>query len=568
MTVATLADLVFHVRDAAAGRADYLTVRHGEQRESWSSGDFVRAVHSLAVALQDRGLQAGERVAIFSENRPEWHIADFACHLLGAPTVPVPADADAKQLAFVLRNSGAKRLFYSNVAKRELLDSVLPGLTQAPDLVAFESAAATDSGTSLTRLMGAGAERLGDVPLERFRGRVSSVDLAGIFYTSGTSGDPKGVMLSHGNLVSNLLACSLVFDLGPTDKTVSLLPLAHIFQRTVDYLCFYSGVSIHYEPQPERAAETFRAESPTVLVADPELYRRHRDTILEAAQGLPERKRLLFDRALTNRLAELAEEPSEPRSTVKGFVASRRLGRIRRAFGGNVRFAISGGAPLATDVARFYEAAGIPLYHGYGLTETSPVLTTNSPLSSRQGSVGKPLSDVELRISEDGEILARGPGLMKGYWQSPEATGASVNDSGWFRTGDLGWMDKSGYVFVTDRKQDQVTLDDGRTLSPRPIEALLVGSGIHQAVVVGEGRPFAAALFVLEPDAPDEPEVWIQKRVDQVNLQLPEALRIQKWLLLDRSLSVPDGEVTSTGKLRRDQIRRSFAEQIAALYKS
>ena len=564
---ATLSDLLFHVRDASAGRSDLLTANFGARRESWSSADFLRGVHSLAVALEDRGLRAGDRVVIYSENRPEWHLVDFACHLLGAPTVPIFADATPKQVAYILRNSGARRIFYSDEAKKHLLATVVPGLNQTPEHVAFDADAATHDGASLTRLMGTGAERLGDVPLERFRDRVDAADLAGIFYTSGTSGDPKGVMLSHGNLMSNVSSCREIFEIGSGDRAISAVPLAHIFQRTVDYLCFLCGVSIHYEPRTEHLADTYKRERPTFLVGTPELYRRHRDAILEGLRSLPEWKRRLFEGAMETRLSILAEDPDARRGSIKSFVALRRLGKARNAFGGRARFAISGGAPLATDVARFFEAIGIPLYQGYGLTETSPVLATNSPHHRRTGSVGKPISDVEMRIADDGEILVRGPGLMQGYWQSPEATVASVDESGWFRTGDLGWMDKSGYIFVTDRKQDLLTLADGRTLSPRPIENLLMGSGIEHAVIIGESRPFPVVLLTLHPEAPEGPDTWIEDRIRMANLQLPEELRIRKWQVLDRRLSVADGELTATMKPRRDQIRRRFAEQIAALYR-
>ncbi len=579
-SVSTLSDLVFHVREISAARPDYLTVRHRDRRESQSASDFIRAVHSLAVALEGQGLDRGQRVAIFSENRPEWHVVDFACHLLGVPTVPIFSRLSREQVAFILRNSGVGWVFFSDSAKLDVLSSLKGALTQLPELVAFDGDANPPGGRTITRLMGDGAARLGEIPLERFRGRVDAEDLASILYTSGTTGDPKGVMLSHSNFVTNMISCSKLFELSPEDRALSFLPLSHVFQRTVDHLCFFRGVHIHYVPRLDDLLPSMADEKPTVLAAGPELYRRLYRIELDRVEALPVWRRRLFDWALDagKRHAVAAREGFiGPISAIKrGLAHHGPLKPARELLGGRLQFAISGGAPLDEEVAEFFEAVGVPIYQGYGLTETSPVLATNSPDHQRIGSVGKPLSEVELRIAEDGEILVRGPGVMQGYWQNPAATAESINDSGWFRTGDLGRMDKSGYVFVTDRKRDLLTLSNGEQVAPRPIEALLVGGPILQAVVVGDGRPFAAALLVPNPRqagaegaeiSQDRLKELVTERIDRANLQLPEAIRIQCWAFLDSELTVEAEELTPTHRLRRRKISQTRAKDIADLYR-
>ncbi len=585
MSIGTLSDLVFHVREISRGRTDLLSVFSDGRREVLSAADFLRAIHSLALGLEARGLARGERVAIFSEGRPEWHIADFACQLLGAPTVPLYPALDRRQVGFILRNSGSRWVFFSGAERRDLLRTLRPTLTAAPEIVALNGDAGGE--TSITHLMGEGAARIGDVPIERFRGRVAEEDLASLIYTSGVTGDPKGVMLSHRNLISNVLACGEIFDLSPADLAVSLLPLSHGLQRTVDHLCFYRGVGIHYALSVEDVSSILRREQPTVLAAVPAVY----DFIYQRTQTRARRKgplgRKVFSWAVAVGKRHAAIEGA-------GFVGpllalQRKLADIlvfrnlRRRFGGRLRLPISGGAPLAPETSDFFEAVGAPLFQGYGLTETSPVLTSNAPRQRRAGSVGKALSTVELRVAEDGEILARGPGVMKGYWENPAATAESLDDSGWLHTGDVGRIDPSGYLFITDRKRDLLVTSNGDRIAPQPIEERLANHGLLlQAVVVGDGQPHLAALLV--PDfelfeaelggAPaaeivEHPEVLrrVGEIVGEVNAQLAEPERLLSWCLLDRPLSVEQGEVTHTAKLRRRVVTRRFADQIAALYR-
>jgi long-chain acyl-CoA synthetase len=585
MEVYTLADLVFRVREVSAGRPELLTVRHGDRRESLSATDFLRQIHSLALALEARGLEPGERVAIFSESRPEWQVADLACQLLGLVTVPIYPGSPPSQVAYVLRNSGARWIFYSDAAKRDLLLELQGGFTTPVELVAFDGDAAAPEGSSITRLLGEGAQRIGEVPIERFRGRVREEDLATILYTSGTTGDPKGVMLSHRNQVRAFTAVGEAFDLDRRDLALSFLPLSHALQRTLDHLCLARGVPIHYVPELEQVQKSLRRVAPTLLVALPGVYERLHARILAEAEGESAFRRWLFHRAVTVG----RRHASAARSGVIGpFLAlERRLAellvfrRLRRRFGGRLRFAICGGGALAGEVDAFFEAVGLPLFQGYGLAEISPLVATNAPERQRRGSVGKVVPEVELRISEEGEVLVRGPGVMQGYWENPRATADSFDDSGWLRTGDLGRIDRSGYLFNTARKQDLLHTAGGTAVAPRPIEKLLEGHpGVARAVVVGDGHPRLGALLVpdrerLEEEAGELPAEGLDRHpevrrrlgeaVAEVTAGLPEGERIGRFKVLDRDLDVEAGELTATGKLRRRVVNQRYAVEIAEL---
>lgn len=602
MAVRTLSDLVFHVREAAAGRAELLSVRLPKGREALSTSDFISNVHSLALALEDIGVRPGDRVAIFSENRPEWPTVDFACHLVGAPTVPIFPTLPADRVGYILRNSGSRLVFYSDAAKRDLLHELQDALTTPVHGVAFDADAAAEgsaagageggadaagAGTTLTRLTGLGAARRGEVPLARFRDRVAEDDLASIIYTSGTTGDPKGVMLSHRNLVSNFLACGELFKVGPADLALSLLPLSHVFQRTVDHLCFYRGVSIHYVTRESQVERELAHARPTLLTSVPLLYERLYVRMTEDIERRDPLRRLAGRWAVTVGRRHAAERRHGfvgPLLALQRQLAERLVFRqLRSRLGGRLRLPISGGAPLGREVGDFFEAIGMPVFQGYGLTEASPVLAANAPRQLRQGSVGRLLPDVELRLAEDGEILVKGPGVMRGYWENPEATRETVDEEGWLHTGDVGLLDRSGYLFITDRKKDFLVTAGGQKIAPQPIETLLTGHPlISQAVVVGDNFPFPAVLVV--PDfeqlaaavseelAPEELVEHAEARrriaavLAELNAELPETERLRRFKLLARPFTRGAGELTPTFKVRRKVIALRYAAEIASLY--
>ena len=579
----TLSDLVFHILDHSAGRPDLLAIKRKRRTEVLSTSDFLGQIHALAVALEGRGVEPGSRVAIFSENRPEWHVVDFACHLIGAVPVPIYPTVRPQEVAYILRNSGAEWIFFSTRQKGEVLAGILPSLTRKATCVALDDdVEACDE--NLVPLLAEGAERRSQEPLDRYRGRAQPEDLASIIYTSGTTGDPKGVMLTHANFMSNVQACKDLFPISSEDLALSFLPLSHVFERTVDYLFFERGVRIYYATSIEKVPPLLLEVRPTVLTSVPRLYERAYLRVSSSMQKEKPGRQKIFQWAL-----RVGNRHASARRFVGPLLGAQRLAadrlvyrKIKERFGGRLRFAISGGAPLATEVGRFFDAIGIRLFQGYGLTETAPVLAVNSPGANRLGSVGRAIEGVELRIAEDGEILAKTPGLMKGYWENPGATAEVVDEEGWFHTGDIGELDGDGFLFITDRKKDLLITSGGKNVAPQPIEQRLTGHwAISQAVVVGDRFPYITALVVprfeelppgLQRLTPSEivehPSLQkiVQSALDEINESLSEHERVRRFTLLDRELSIEEGEITPTLKVRRNVVLENYAEQIESMY--
>ena len=455
----SLNELVFRIREASAARGDLVAITRGERTTTVSTTDFLREIHALAVALDDAGLEHGERVAIYCENRPEWHVVDLACQLLGAPTVPIAARLGPSEVAFVLRNSGARWVFYGDERQRDILRDLRAGLTRPPTAIAFDGDAALDDGRTITRMIGDGTGRLADVPIERFRGRAAADDVASLAYTRGPDGEPCGAMLDHRALAFAVEACGRVFDLGTEDRVLSFSPLSRGLARALDHLAFVRGAAVHHVPDGLDLSRALAGRRPTVLVAPPRVYAMVVERTRAEIEGYRPRNRRLASWALAvgARHATAAREGFiGPFLALQRWLAHRSVLRhIQRPFGGRLRLAISDGEPLADDVVRFFEAVGLPLVETYGFTETSPVLTACTPEGIRRGTVGEPLTGVDLRITDDGDILVRGPGTMRGYWQNPEATAAALDDSGWFRTGDRGRVDRSGHLVITERRRDR-----------------------------------------------------------------------------------------------------------------
>ncbi len=581
----TLADLLFRVSDRYGKREDLLSIRRHGRTESLSAAEFTDAVRRTAQALESHGVVKGDRVALFATNRPEWHVVDFACHLLGAVSVPIYPTLTAAQVAYILLDSEAGWIFYDDGAKRDLLTGLAPespgedgSERQGLRLVALDADATAEGGTNLEALIGDAAPSA-DADLQAFRGRVGRGDTASIIYTSGTTGDPKGVVLSHWNFVSNILCCQRLYDLGEDDQALSFLPLSHVFERTVDYLFFHRGVSIHYSPAIERVAGLMPTVRPTVLCSVPRLYESAYIRIRNTFATQPPARRRLIDWAL--KVGQRRAERGGAR--LQALIADRLVFRkIKERFGGRLRFAISGGAAIADEVAAFFDAIGIRLYQGYGLTETAPLLSVNYPGASRRGSVGPAAPGVELRIAADGEILARTEGLMQGYWRNPEATSEAIDADGWFHTGDIGRIDDDGFVFITDRKKDLLVTSGGKNIAPQPIEQLLITHpAVAQVVVVGDGYPYLNVLVVpnyAEPPprfdgmSPEElrqdPRLHetIQRLLDQTNQRLPTHERVRRYRLLERELTIEEGEITPTLKVRRKIVSERYRDVIASMY--
>ncbi|RMH16467.1 MAG: hypothetical protein D6696_17995 [Acidobacteria bacterium] len=446
----TLAELVFRLRQVAAGRPDLLSVRFAAGAgEVLSASDFTGKVHALALALEQHDAKPGERLAIWSENRPEWAIVDLAAHLAGMVVVAIEPELDDQRVGYVLRNSGARWIFYSDRDKRDRLLALAGSLATPPRPVAFEGRDVVPEGVSITRLMGQSAERRGAVPLGHLRDRVAPDDPATIAYLHRPGEPPRGVALSHRNLAAVVNALGARLPCGPADRALSFLPLADLRQRTVDYLCLAQGASICYLPSATRLAVALARVRPTLIHAAPWTFEQVKGRIEADLEQVNPWRRWLFARALR---AGRRYAGARDRGFVGPLLALKRrladavaLRRVRRRLGGELRLALVG-ERMARDTLAFFDALGLSLSPGLALPEASSWLTLDVPGDHRSGSLGRPLPEVELRVGPHDEILARGPGVMAGYWQDPEATAAVLDAGGWLHTGLRGRLDRRGFL--------------------------------------------------------------------------------------------------------------------------
>ncbi len=576
----TLSDLAFYVAEKQAGRTDLVSSKRKGERVWWSTEDWFGRVVALASVLEKRGVVPGDRVALFAENCPEWHVAEFACQLLGAITVPLYPTLPADQVAYILEDSGSRIVFFSNRKKLAILEEAGAMLSHELQSIAFESECEHD--LCLDDLLASAP----DSDPESFRGRPAPDDVASLIYTSGTTGNPKGVVLTHHNLVSNMTICARLVPIDETDSSLSFLPLSHVLQRTVDNIFFYKGISIHYLQSIELVARALIEIQPTVLASVPRLYERAYLRVIGNVEKEPQARQKIFRWGVG--AGERYAEAQRHRRFAPHLAAQRKIaqrlvyGKIHERLGGRLRLAITGGAGLPEAVGRFFEAVGLDLYEGYGLTETSPVLCLNRPGEHRWGTVGRPVPEVELRIAEDGEILARTPGLMKGYWNDEDATREAIDEDGWFHTGDVGKIDEDGYLTITDRKKDLLVTSGGKNIAPQPLEQRLTSNGvIAQAVVIGDNYPYLTALLVpnfeelptelaeLEPEERiKHPRILerIEATIAEVNRQVADHERIRRWKLLSRELSLEEGEITPTLKVKRNVVLERYDDIVTSMY--
>lgn len=583
----TVADLIFHLDRTCRHRENFFSIRREGRLEGWSGGEMLHQVHALASAMGVGGIDKGDRIAIFAENRPEWHVVDFACQLYGAVSVPLFPNLPADQIAFILTDAGCRWVFYSDARKRELLEDLCRWMTHPPGLVAMEEAARPERGYTLSQLIGHGEKVQASVPLEKFRGRVRPEDLSAILYTSGTTGQPKGVMLTHGNLASNMVAATGVYP-GPggeAEQCVCFLPLSHVFARTTCHTFLNMGIPLHYVPAVEELPEALAEMKPTVMASVPLVFERAFDRIQQMVEEGPGGKKRIFEWAVGEGQKQLEKRLAGQKGFLDGakqMVADKLVfGKIKDRFGGRLQMVVSGGAALPGHIERFFQGVGVGIYQGYGLTETSPLLTINYPGRYKPGSVGVLGEGVEIEIAPDGEILAKSPGLMAGYWNRDGATRDAFDARGFFRTGDLGYLDEEGFLFITGRKKDLVVLADGSNVAPVPIEHLLSAAPIiQQAVVVGDGRPHLGALLIPDLDrlgygkAPRDQVVTksevvepVREVVKTVNRLLQSHEQIRNFRLLSSIFTVETGELTPTLKVRRPVVLERYRAEIDDLYR-
>lgn len=578
----TLVDIFFSVVDRGSNRIMmYETNGHWH---SISAFGFYRRVVGVAKALKSWGIKRGDRVAILSENRPEWAIADFATLLIGAASVPIYATLTSEQCTQLLANSGARVIFVSSPQQwKKVANSSGTAIERV--VMMDESSSLPEDIHSMRSLIEAGPmER--DLEFDHSTHTVSPDDLATLIYTSGTTGVPKGVMLTHGNLAANLSTSLEGVALNDNELAISFLPLSHITARHVDFALLYRGTTLAYCPVIEDVPRMMAELKPTIFVAVPRVYEKiHNQALRAANHGL---KKKIFNWAL--KVGEQHIEPvlagKVPKSAQWKLADKIVFSKIRERMGGNVRLFISGGAPLGRELAYWFAKVGIRIHEGYGLTETSPVIALNTPSSHKIGSVGRPLANVEVKIAPDGEILVRGPNVFKGYWNLPQET-QDAFDGDWFKTGDVGNIDVDGYLSVTDRKKDLIKTSGGKFIAPQPIEnSLKANPLISEAAVIGDRRRFPSVViapsfaqleewaihndiqFSSREELAENPRVQAlyEEIVGQVNNNLAKFEKLKKVLVLHEEFSVADGTLTPTMKLRRRNVEARYQAHIERLY--
>ena len=591
MTYGTLPSRFLNAIDSRPNSRAQMARRDGVW-ESIASAEMLRRVAGLSMALVELGVKPGDRVALFAANRPEWHTADFAINGSGGVTVPIYFHESPDRMTFILKHCGARVII---VAGAEQLKKLLACRAQLPEL---EHVIVADIGDDVpteclryeTLIASAGGAEIA-----AYRMRAAQVlpgQLCSIIYTSGTTGEPKGVMLTHNNMSSNVTDSCATFDFEPaSDIALSFLPLAHVYGRMLDYIYIFNGVSVAYVEAVDLVPQALLEIHPTVIAAVPRFFEKIYAKLMEQGSKATGIKRKLFDWAV-----DVARRAAPWRTGAKGvspilkvqWVLANSLvyKKIRAGTGGKLRMVFSGGAPLSKELAEFFWSVGIPIYQGYGLTETSPILTSNYP-QNRGGSSGRPIPNVLIRIAEDGEVLAKGPCVMQGYYKSPDATREVIDEEGWFHTGDIGYLDADNYLFITDRKKDLIKTAGGKFVAPQPIEnALKTSPYILNAMIVGDQRRFVVALivpnattvsaklqdqgirFASHEEMAAHPAVrsLIEGEVKRLTAHLAQWETVKRFALLPEDFTFDNGSLTFTLKLKRRVVEQNYRELIDKLY--
>lgn len=560
--------------------------------QSISHAQLLTDVHALADGLVALGVKRGDRVGLLSENRPQWALADYALLCAGILDVPLYPTLPANQLSFIMNDAAVRAVFVSNAEQLEKIRECRKTVPSAEFVIVFDAVGALQSGEhALAEILELGRTTAGRRDAATFRTEALGAqpdDVATIIYTSGTTGEPKGVMLTHNNVYSNVLAQAWMKpDPGVPFITLSFLPLSHVFQRMVDYCLFNNGCAIAYSTI-DTAIQYMGEVKPTIAVAVPRVYEKLYAAILSATG--PKRRLVLWARQVALDWAEQVLNGRQPsfHLRMQHAIADRLVfSKVRARIGGRIVFFVSGGAPLAPQIATFFYGARILILEGYGLTETSPVISVNRPDALRIGTVGKPIADTEVAIAEDGEILVRGPQVMKGYYKNPEATREVIDADGWFHTGDIGDLDADNYLRITDRKKELIVTAGGKNIAPAPIQSAAKQSRfVADAVLIGDKRPYPILLIVPNfatlsawaaqnqikttphGELVKNPQVHA-KFEEEVNQRLQGLARYEmpkKILILPREFDLAAGEITPKLSVRRRVVENNFSKDIEALY--
>ncbi len=594
-TPRTLNELFFGSLDRFGTRPVALRAKRGGAWRDIGYAEVTDTVRCLAAGLRELGVAAGSNVAILSENRPEWAFVDFACLTARCADVPIYPTLPAGQISYILRDSAAVAIFVSSKAQLEKILSIRqPDVTPAlRHIIAMDDDATGPGVMPFADLVARGRAALAKYPRWREEAlEASPDDLATLIYTSGTTGDPKGVMLTHGNLTSNVIGGLQYLDLRTEDSCLSFLPLSHVFERMAGHYCMWqSGAVITYAQSVDTVSADLVEVRPTVVLSVPRLYEKIYAKVVEGAAASPLKKRIFeWCRAAGEAWAELVltGQPVPFALGVKKALADKLVfSKLVARTGGRLRYFVSGGAPLSAEIAKFFFAAGLPIFEGYGLTETSPVISVNSRTHVKLGAVGRPIPGVEVTIAADGEILTRGPHVMKGYYNKPQATAEAIDAAGWFHTGDIGLIDGDGFLRITDRKKDIIVTAGGKNIAPQPIEGRVkTNKFVLNAVMIGDKRKFPILLVVPNLDAlrewaasegrtyPDDAAlVASRESVEKIEREVKKSLRDlaqfempKKVVLIQNDFSIESGELTPTLKVKRRVVEKNYTAAIEAAY--
>jgi long-chain acyl-CoA synthetase len=592
----TLTQLFLEACDAHR-KPDALLYKHDGAWKAISHAVIVERVRRIAAGLGALGIARGARVAILSENRPEWLLADYGCLTAGLTDVPIYPTLPAEQIPYLLNDSGAVAIFVSTPQQAAKIGAIRAEVPQLKHVISFTAPCPEGATMTIGELEQLGARGESDATAHAWREGALNVqpdDIATLIYTSGTTGQPKGVMLTHDNIWSNCVSSAKALVVGRDDVALSFLPLSHIFERMGDYFLFRAGATIAYAESIDTVPINMAEVRPTMMMSVPRLYEKMFARIVENARAAGGLKWNIFNwaRGVADRWADEKLAGREPGGLLAlQYRLAQKLvfSKLKERVGGRLRFFVSGGAPLAPEINKFFYASGLVILEGYGLTETSPVISANTFEHFRIGSVGKVIEGVEVMIAPDGEILSRGPHIMKGYYNKPEATAEAIDADGWFHTGDIGVLE-DGYLRITDRKKDIIVTAGGKNIAPQPIENLLkTNQYVSQVVMIGDKRKFPIVLVVpnwdqLEKWAARKNIVWTSRaqllEMPTIRAKMERELLVKqlanaglakfelpkKVVLLEREFTIDDGSLTPTLKVKRRVIDQQYRALIDAAY--
>ncbi len=588
--------LAVMIRESVKKYGDKTAMRYKELGQ-WRSITYAalgQKIQAVAKALLEEGINEGDMIGVFSQNRPEWAIADFAILQVKGITVPVYATNTAKQTEYIVRDAQIKLIFVGDQAQYDKVKSFKSSQKQLGRIVAFDRTIAIDTDDSiyLDDFITQGEKSAQAAELEKRLSVVSPEDIATLIYTSGTTGDPKGAILTHSNFFNQFYAIDERFNVGTDDRSLCFLPLSHAYERTWSYYIFWCGAENNYISNPKDIVSYMPDVKPTCMVSVPRLYEKIYGTVYDRLDKAPENKKKVFNWAISVG-KEYAYRVKDNKSIgpvlrLKHALADKLvLSNIRAVVGGPKNFFSAGGAPLSQEIEEFFFAAGLLICQGYGLTETSPMITCNSPKAFRFGTVGRPIKGCEVKIGEHGEILARGGNIMKGYYNKPKETEEAFVD-GWFRTGDVGVIDDDGFVRITDRIKDLIITAQGKNIAPQHIEtAIGKDHYIEQIATIGDKRKYVSALIVpsfaaLEQYAKDnniayssrqdlvkKPEIidFYNRRINELSTDLANYEKIKRFTLMHQEFSQEGGEVTPTMKIKRKVVAEKYKSVIDDMYR-